>query len=572
MKIKKFGKEFNVIQYQGQLLGKEIALDTETRLIRSVEDTPDLVITCAYDDKECYIITNKYIKEFLDKHQKHTLIFHNCPFDLAVLTKHTGFQFWDMIESGRIIDTGLLFQLVAIGSRGFTHKKWSLDYVVNLLLQDTLPKDDSIRLTFGDYLNVDGSVDYKRMSKAHYIYACLDPIATFLVYQGLKNQMKELPTGTNLAHMIHLMGHIALYDIHKRGIGVDLPYTNKLRDELQEGMDKEVNILASYGWTRGQKGNQESYNQICDFLGLKLPKTNNGYSMSSEDLETYKENPFVQSLLKYLELEKRKSFLNEMTSERIHPYYETIKNTGRTSSTKPNIQNPPREGGIREAMVPKKDHVFIDCDYGSIEMYTVANHMKHKYGHSVLYDVLQEGRDPHYFAAAIIYDKPESEIAKDQRQAAKIANYGFLANMSEETFVAYASSFGVSFTLDQAKIIKKGWSDAYPEIKQFWKDGFKTRTYVSRTGFVRANCSYTAWLNNHFQGPAAEGAKIAMYFALKSGLNQVAFVHDQIVCEEHKDEAEEKLELLKQIMIDGMKKICDMNIKVDGEIKERYGK
>ncbi len=575
MKVTKFGRTLTIKQWKGEKLKEVIGVDTETELIKEPSHVPKLVLTTAYDGgKNCYIIRNQDVKEFLTMHQEHTLVFHNAPFDLNVLTKQVNFEFWDMIESGKIIDTMLLFQLVAIATRGYTHKRSSLDYVVSNLLNNTLPKDKDIRLTFGQYIKYtkeDGSISYSSVSKAHIVYACLDPVATLLCYNTLKTTIKHLNTETNLAHTIHLMGHIALDAITRRGIEVDLEYANNLRDELQAEMEVEANILASYGWTRGKKGVQESYNKIIDFLELDLPTTKHGYSMASEHLETYNDHPFVQSLLRYLELEHHKGFLNEMTTSRIHPRYETIKNTGRTSAFKPNIQNPPRKGGIREAMIPKEGHAFIDVDYNSIEMYTVAYHMKTKYGKSVMYDVLQEGRDPHLFVASIIYDKPESEITKNQRQAAKIANYGFLANMSPETFVDYAGSFGAEFTLDQAKKIKKSWTDAYPEIRSFWKSGYKAQGfYKSKTGFIRVNCSYTAWLNNHFQGPAAEGAKIAMYFAHKSGFKLVAFVHDSLVAEEPKEGLEAKLELLRATMIEGMKKICPMNIKAEGMIKMRY--
>lgn len=574
MIIKKFGKTFILKQWKGEKLQDEVSLDTETEKIEYIGHIPRLVLTCAYDGgNTCYIITNSKLNSFLELHKNHTLIFHNCPFDLSVITNFCGFKFWDMIESGRLIDTSVLFQLVAIATRGFTHKKWSLDYCVSNLLNDVLPKDESIRLTFGQFIREDNTIDYKAITKDHYIYACLDPIATHLIYLNLKNTIKGLQTNTNLAHTIHLMGHIALYDINKRGIGVDLDYVNKLRNEIQNEMNIEAEILASYGWTRGQEGNQETYNQICAFLELDLPRTSNGYSMSAEHLAKYNNVPFVQSLLKFLELEKKKSFLNEMTSERIHPYYDPIKNTGRTSAKGPNIQNPPRKGGIRESMVPKEGHIFVDADYGSIEMYTIADIMRQKGFGRTLFDVLNAGKDPHLFAGSIIYNKPESEVTKDQRQASKIANYGFLADMSPETFIDYAGQFGISFTLKEAKKIKKGWTEAYPEVKKFWKSQYKSGgLFKSTTGFLRAGCSYTAWLNTHFQGRAAEGAKIALYLCYKAGLPMVAFVHDQIVLESPLEKKEEHSKLLKECMIEGMKKVCDMNIQVDVEIKERYGK
>ena len=574
MKIRKFNRLLELKQWRGNTLKSVISVDCETELIKYTGHIPRLVVTTAYcGDGIAYIIRNQNVREFLYLHHEHTLIFHNAPFDLNVLTKATGFEFWDMVESGKILDTMLLFQLVAIATRGYTHKNSSLDFVVSNLLKNTLPKDNNIRLTFGQYIMPDGSINYSKMSKEHYIYACLDPVATLLCYEELKKTIDTLPTDTNLAHTIHLMGHIALTAITNRGIGVDLEYANKLRDELQHDMDIEANILASYGWIRGKEGVQESYNQIINFLEIDLPTTQKGYSMTAEHLAPYSNLPFVHSLLKYLELEHRKGFLNEMTTDRVHPRYDPIKNTGRTSAFKPNIQNPPVKGGIREALVPKDGHVFIGVDYSAIEMFTAAMHMKNAGYGDTMFNVLNEGRDPHVFAAKSIFNKKEEDISKKERGNAKPANYGFLANMSPKTFVPYAAGYGLDLSLKESEDIKTGWTKAYPEVKPFWKSFYKSGgLYKSKTGFIRANCGYSAWLNNHFQGPAAEGIKISMYFAHKAGLKLVAMIHDELVCEELKVDSEANLELLEGIMVDGMKKICPMNICVDGEIKENHGK
>ena len=577
MKIKKFGRTFKIKQWKGEKLGSVIGVDTETELIKHEGHVPRLVVTTAYDGSDTvYIIKNDDVPDFLLKHSKSVLVYHNAPFDLDVLGKEFNRDFFEQVENDLIHDTAVLFQLVAIAERGFTHSKFSLDFCVSNILKDVLPKDDNIRLTFGQFILENGSIDYKNISKEHYIYACLDPIATFLIYENLMKRIKLLPTSTNLCHKIHLMGAMGLYDIRKRGIGVDLEYSNKLREDLQEKMNPLMEILASYGWVRGQKGLQDVYNGLCDFFEFDLPTNEKGYSAKSEDLEKYRDNPFVSALLTFLELEHHQSFLNELTAERIHPYYDNLKNTTRTSCSKPNMQQIPVSGGIREAFIPKKSHKFIDVDYSAIEMFTAAHHLEVAYGNSEMFKVLQEGKDPHIYVASSIHSIPESEVTKHQRQGAKPANYGFLADMSPKTFIPYAAGYGQELTLAESTQIKKGWKKAYPKVNNFFKEAGKVnrshKTYLSRTGFVRANCSYTAWLNSHFQEPAACGAKLAMYLCLKAGLKMVAFIHDQIVCEEHEDVENEKLELLKECMVTGMKIVCPMNIGVDGEIKDRYSK
>ena len=181
MKITKFGRTFKVKQWKHIIkLGPVIGLDTETSLIQNESHTPDLVITTAYDGSDtAYFILNKDVHSFLEAHKSHKLVLHNAAFDLRVFTKYCGFEFWGMIEGGNILDTALLFKLLWIATKGFTPKKWSLDYCVSLLLKNVLPKDNDIRLTFGQYIKEDGSVDYKGMSKPHIQYAILDPVATF---------------------------------------------------------------------------------------------------------------------------------------------------------------------------------------------------------------------------------------------------------------------------------------------------------------------------------------------------------------------------------------------------------
>lgn len=588
MIINKFGKTFKVKQWSGEKLKSFSSIDTEGELIKSPDHTPRLVVTTAYDGGDTiYIVTNSKVKEFLTLNHNSTMFLHNFPFDENALTTLCGYEWWNKIEQDKIFDTILLYRLYYIATKGFVPEKYSLDRVFKELFNYELPKDDDIRLTFGQFLREDGSVDYKALSKskAHIEYACLDPVATYMIGMSLLKKIKLLQTSTNLAHRIHLMGACALASTNRNGIEVDLEYTSKLRESILTPLNQQLDIMATYGYVKGQKGNTKVYEDICDSVGVIVPKSPKAgkYSQAEEHLEKYKHIPFIKAFLGYKEHEKAASFLNLLTESRVYPWYDSLKITGRSSCSKPNMQNPPRVGGIRECFIPKEGHVFCDVDYGSIEMFTMADILKKKYGQSNMYDVLQSGQDPHCYVATLIYNIPYKEIYqkavvekiqpyKDWRQASKIANYGFLANMSEETFIEYAKQFGVEFTYEKAKKIKAGWKKAYPEIVDHWKDAYRNNTFISTTGFIRANCISTEWLNTHFQGRAAEGAKIALYLAYKEGLKIVSFVHDQIIIESKKEVAKEELKLLQQCMIEGMKMVCPMNIQAEGEIKERYSK
>lgn len=533
------------------------------------------MLTTAYFEGDFgYVITNERVLEFLQVHKASRITWHNASFDIAVLEKATEFKFDKQIVCDRILDTRILYRLVNIAVKGYAPKRNSLAVCIKQAFDYDLDKDKDIRLTFGDYLNEDGTARYDEISDRHYKYAVLDSVATQAIKVSLLKKIESLPTSTNLSHTIQLMGEIALDDIKRRGIGVDLEYTNNLRDQLQSDMDRNAEVLLTYGLMRG-KGFQQKYENVIKHLELDIPITEKTkkISMKGSDLELYKGNHFVDALLDYLEIEHRKDFLKLLTESRVHPRYDSIKNTLRTSCSKPNVQNPPRTGGIREAFIPKEGHVFVDIDYSSIELYALAYICKKDFGYSVLYDKLQQGADVHVYAASKIFNISEDQVTKSQRQIAKICNYGLAANMGKDTFSRHMRNNDVDFNPEQAGEVKKLWKKAFPEIEDFWKRAQGRYMVVTDTGFIRTNCTYTAYLNTQFQSKVAEGCKLMLYNLYTQGFKTVAYIHDQVVLEAKKENAENVLKEASKIMIDSMKIIIPgMCIKVEGEIKDRYSK
>jgi len=580
MIINKWNKSIEVVWWSGENLGEIVALDTETELIQDEATIPKLVISTAYAGSKGYCIKNEDIERFLLTHKSETLVLANFPFDQAVLENHcSNFTFHKQIVSGKIHDTNILYRLYHLATRGQVPFKYSLDKQFMEFFKAELPKDDAIRLTFGQYRK-DGVVDYKSISDAHIEYAVLDPVATFMCYKWLRNKILSLPTNTLLSHKIQLMGDIALAKARRNGIGVDLPYTEKLRNGLLSDMDKNQEVLSTYGYVRGQKGNTKAYNKIIDLLELDIPKSEktNVYSMKEEELTSHRKIPFIKNMLAFLSLEKKASFLNLLTSERVHPKYNSIINTARTSCSSPNIQNPPRQGGVRECFVPKAGHIFIDVDYDVAELCAMAQINYKLFGYSKMKDIINSGQDVHKAFATDIFDCDISEVTKDQRQFAKVPNFGFVANMSAETFVEYAYSMaGLEISVARAKELKNKWKAFFPEMEEYWKRGYGKSLVKTDTGFLRANCSYTAFLNTPMQYRVAAGAKIAGYNLCEAGYKISYFIHDQYGIEYPKTGGpltpEEALEDVKKIMKESMEIIIpDVKIGTDGKLLERFQK
>ena len=207
-------------------------------------------------------------------------------------------------------------------------------------------------------------------------YGSKDVVATWDAYFVLMSRIKQYDKmNTLLSHHIQIKGSVALDHAYKNGIGFDLKRRDEWLKNINSELERESDILASWGWVRGVKGLKDRYENIINTLGLSnsLPRTEDGsISSKREDLEKFSDIPFVSSYLKFHELEKASSFVRDICTERVHPRYNILVNTGRTSCSKPNFQQLPKFGGVREMFKAKEGHTFGIVDYNAIELSTLA--------------------------------------------------------------------------------------------------------------------------------------------------------------------------------------------------------
>lgn len=280
--------------------------------------------------------------------------------------------------------------------------------------------------------------------------------------------------------------------------------------------------------------------------------------------------------------------------------------SGRGSSYEPNLQNPPRKGGIRECFVPRPGYVFALCDYSFIELVTLAQFCIWKFGYSVLADTINSGKDPHLFGAAdmlgISYEeavrRKREPVVRAARQAYKAVNFGIPGGLGAVKFVQYARvSYGVTFTEQEAREKKERWYHLYPEMREF-HGYFGKMTLGDRlfdlvqlpTGRVRGQVGYCDGANSTFQGLAADGIKCAGWNVTKEcyladpyrdgtgptplyGSYPVLFLHDELVIEAPADRAHEACLRLSTCMTEGMRKLVpDVLVKTEYAIVSRWYK
>lgn len=221
--------------------------------------------------------------------------------------------------------------------------------------------------------------------------------------------------------------------------------------------------------------------------------------------------------------------------QRLNTRYDPMKETARTSSTQPdeplvgeqmhNFNRGKKDEalGLREVFCPLAGNLFLYADGEQAELHSLAELCFKLFGFSRLGELLNAGIDVHWYFAArslgIEYEyiiQHKDEYA-EHRDRAKPLNFGLPGGMGVEKIILYSrKSYGVKFTEDEVKALKKLWLETFPEMrlyfawisKQCSDDGFTH--FHPITGFVRGGCTYTSGANHGFQHLMAYAFKDAM--------------------------------------------------------------
>lgn len=260
----------------------------------------------------------------------------------------------------------------------------------------------------------------------------------------------------------------------------------------------------------------------------------------------------------------------------VHTRYG-LAETGRTTSSGPNIQNLRRKAGIREAFVPREGMVFASADYPQLELYTLAQFCLSTLKESKLADALNSGLDPHLAVAAkivgISYENAKERLddpkVDDARQVAKVANFGFPGGLGLKKLCLFARrTYGLDLSEDRAKLLKQQWYETWPEMPRYfsWVNSLIDETTGTAkvtalaTGRIRGGASYCAACNNGFQALGADCAKEAAWQIARAqytdkasalyNTRTVAFVHDEFIIEAARSRAHEAAYSLASTMVD----------------------
>ena len=523
---------------------------------------------------------------------KVALAAHNANYDMTVLGNYG-------------IDVEIAFDtMIAAHLCGRTRTSVGLKpLALSMLKEDMTPIEELIgrgrNQTTMDKVEIAKAADYAA-ADADMTYRLIDVFASELEENNLRHTFDtlEMPLVPVLVKM------------QRDGVAIDTGALAPMSVDMGEQIGS---ITESMYETVGHEFNINSPRQLGDVLfnELYLPPTrktpSGGFTTNAAALEGLKE--FLDSgnaegvdpkayqvldmVLEYRQLTKLKStyvdalptLVNPHTG-RIHTEFkQTGSDTGRLSSTEPNVQNIPvrTELGrrVRSAFVAEnEDWTLLAADYSQIELRILAHYSRDE----GLMSAFRNGEDIHAATAASVYGVGIGDVDAEMRRVAKIMNFGVLYGLSP---------FGIrqqtGFSAEEGKAFIDSYFTNYPGI-QSYIDGIKEQVradgYVetlmgrrrriseihSQSYHTRAAGERMA-VNMPIQGTAADIIKIAMInieqrmAELGMRSRMILQVHDELIFEVPRGELGQMQAIVTELMPSAVPPAVGFEVPLEVEMK-----
>jgi DNA polymerase-1 len=363
--------------------------------------------------------------------------------------------------------------------------------------------------------------------------------------------------------------------MEREGVKVDREELKRLSAEFTEAIAAlEERICGEAGCTFTIGSPKQLGAILFDQMQLKGGRKGKSGEWSTDvtELERLARDgvPIAQLVLDWRQLTKLKTTYTDALQQqintdtgRVHTSYSLSgAQTGRLSSTDPNLQNIPirTELGrrIRDAFIAEEGHVILAADYSQIEL-RLAAHMADV---PQLKQAFAEGADIHNLTAQELF----GEVNRDTRASAKTINFAILYGISRW---GLAGRLGV--TAEEAQAIIDRYFERFPGISNYIADtltkardtGFTTTLFGRKTHFpgLKSKVQHErqgaerAAVNAPIQGTCADIIKRAMARmcpALEAeGLGPTRMlmqVHDELVFEVPEADVPRASDVIRHVM------------------------
>jgi DNA polymerase-1 len=505
--------------------------------------------------------------------------------------EHTGFDAWLSSDAPKIVHDGKKL-MHRLADSGLTLEGIVRDTRIAAWLDNTSLKSLDLHEVARAMTGLDvpasaptdelvPSVDSAALATTAWILTQLDAELEGRLDEGLQTVERD----------IELPLISVLVDMERAGIAVDRGILDELYERLMTSADTTAKQLFEM---IGHEMNLSSPKQLQDVLfdQLKMPKTRStktGYSTdaaSLADLQEKNPHPFLDGLLEHREQTKLAQIVETLRKSirpdgRIHTSFDQIgAQTGRMSSTDPNLQNIPIRSDvgaeIRAAFISDSAHeTLLTADYSQIEMRIMA----HLSGDAGLVEAFRSGEDLHRFVGSKVFGVEPSDVTPAMRSKVKAMSYGLAYGLS-----AFGLAKQLRIENSEAKALMSDYFARFGAVRDYLRSGveqarkdlFTTTVFGRRRNFadlassnrmVRDSAERAA-LNAPIQGTSADIMKIAMIRAaeavrsagLKSRL--LLQVHDELVFEVAMGETAR----VKEIVEEAMEHAVSLSVPLDVQV------
>lgn len=500
--------------------------------------------------------SNKYLK-----------LLQHALFDYKMLKANFG------IELVKMYDTMLAEELLYLG----LNTKKGLQYLVSKYLQLYMSKD--MASTFRNY-----SQEYQEYQLR---YAANDVSVLRDIYNLQLPQLKQ--HGLVRAAKLEFDFIRPLADMELNGITLDVKKwrgiinemtaeRDSLHTKVSDILNQTIEQTTLFGVTLLNLDSPAQLLKSLNSLGIPLESTD------VKELVKYKEHPAVEVLLDYRKFEKFVTTYGEALINRIHPKtgrlhtdFTQMVSTGRLASSKPNLQNIPKEQRYRSCFVAKPGYKFITDDMSQAELRILADYSRDP----AFLEAYATGQDLHIRTACDMFGVTPEEIEVDKRlsddnpskkgyrEKTKAINFGLVYGL---TNIGLARRLGISEKAAQNLIDK--YFNKYRKVKEYLdksgRDAVINRystTISGRKRFYRLpdpsdptfhkmkGSVERAGKNTPIQGSNADTIKQAMIYVVERikdyDAKLLLTVHDELIVEVREDQAEEVAPIISQCLIDG---------------------
>lgn len=418
---------------------KVLGFDTETTGLDIYSPAFRLRLAQFGNGHEAWVLRTDLFRDAVIRalKQPRHLVVHNASFDLLVVDRHLGVRVEEL--GPRVFDTRILAHLLdprseSEGGIGVKLKPLSAVYVD----PDAPDTQEGLTSVFRR-LGFTKSTGWSKIPVDNEIfvrYAGLDAVLVHRLFHEIGPMVRDV----GLDHLSKFEHHlqILLAILQRRGMLLDVPYVERLRDELTAEAERFALVAKRYGVANVNSPDQVAAallamgEELHETTGSGKPKVDKAVLSVLADLDQQWErigvrepNVLADAVIRSKRAGKwaetyAQAFLElRDTADRLHPMIGGLQaRTARMAVSRPPLQQlPSSDWRVRRAFIADPGHLIIASDYKQVEMRVLAALAEEE----TMKAAIASGIDLHDFTAERIYGP---HFTKFQRKLCKGVGFG----------------------------------------------------------------------------------------------------------------------------------------------------